>query len=200
MVGVQKPRASNGAPIVLETRAIQCSVKSDAATETLGWYGVLTLNNGQTFTTRGHFTTHEREMHINALELLGCFYIIRSLLPQAIPDTQWSQVHLNCQLDNVVAIKYARVAVSRSLALSKLGAQFYDWAETAKIQMSFRHLAGIYNVEADSPSRREWQEIEWQLNRPWYNDCRTNGNARFPPGSVRQQTKHPTYQIFQLGV
>jgi hypothetical protein len=104
-------------------------------------------------------------MHINALELLGCLYTIRSLLPQAIPRNQWSHVHLNCQLDNnVVAIKYARVAVSRSLQLSRLSAQFYDWAETAQVQMSFRHLAGIYNVEADALSRKEWQEIEWQLN------------------------------------
>jgi len=103
-------------------------------------------------------------MHINALELLGCFYTIRSLLPQAVPRDQWSQVHLNCQLDNIVAIKYARVAVSRSLALSRLGAQFYDWAENAQLQMSFRHLAGIYNVEADQLSRKEWQEIEWKLD------------------------------------
>jgi hypothetical protein len=95
-------------------------------------------------------------MQINALELLGSFYIIRSLLPQAIPKSQWSHVHLNCQLDNVVAIKYARVAVSWSLALSRLGAQLYDWAENPQLQMSFRHLAGIYNVEADELSRKEW--------------------------------------------
>jgi hypothetical protein len=82
------PRARNGAPIVPETRAIQCSVKSDAATETLGWGGLITLASGQTFTTRGHFTINEREMHINALELLGCFYTIRSLLPQAVPEEQ----------------------------------------------------------------------------------------------------------------
>jgi hypothetical protein len=118
--------------------------------------GVLTLAGGRSFTTRGHFTASEREMHINALELLGCLYTIRSLLPQAIPRDQWHQVHLNCQLDNVVAnIKYARVAVSRSLQLSRLGAQFYDWAETAQVQMSFRHLAGIYNVDADALSRKE---------------------------------------------
>ena len=158
------PRIRNGAPIVAETRRFQCTVKSDAATETLGWGGVLTSHDGRTFTTRGHFTAAEREMHINALELLGCFYTIRSLLPQAVPMDQWSQVHLNCQLDNIVAVKYARVAVSRSLALSRLGAQFYDWAENAQLQMSFRHLAGIYNVEADQLSRKEWQEIEWKLD------------------------------------
>jgi hypothetical protein len=134
-------------------------------------------------------------MHINALELLGCFYTIRSLLPQAVPGHQWSQVHLNCQLDNVVAIKYARVAVSRSLALSKLGAQFYDWAETAKIQMSFRHLAGIYNVEADSLSRREWQEIEWQLNPAVVRQLQTQWKCQISRDlfASRQNTQHVKY-------
>ena len=134
-------------------------------------------------------------MHINALELLGCFYTIRSLLPQAVPDYQWSQLHLNCQLDNVVAIKYARVAVSRSLALSKLGAQFYDWAETAKIQMSFRHLAGIYNVEADSLSRREWQEIEWQLNPVMVQRLQNKWNCKISMDlfASRQNTRHTRY-------
>jgi hypothetical protein len=102
---------------------------------------------GKVFTTRGHFTEAERDLHINALELLGCLYTIRSLLPQAFSIEQWPQVHLNCKLDNAVAIKYARVAVSRSLQLSR-----------------FRHLAGIYNVEADELSRKEYQEIKWKLD------------------------------------
>jgi hypothetical protein len=82
------PCLRNGAPIVLETCPLQCSIKSDAAIETLGWGGLLTLPGGKVFTTRGHFTTAERDLHINALELLGCFHTIRSLLPQAFPVEQ----------------------------------------------------------------------------------------------------------------
>ena len=193
------PRLRNGAPIVPEIRPLQCSIKSDAATESLGWGGVLTLPEGKVFTTRGHFTSAERDLHINALELLGCFYTIRSLLPQAFSVDQWPQVHLNCQLDNVVAIKYARVAVSRSLQLSRLGAQFYDWAESAQIQLSFRHLAGIYNVEADELSRREWQEIEWQLDptliqrlqRQW--KCHISRDLF----ASRQNTQHNIYYSWE---
>jgi len=193
------PRLRNGAPIVPETRSIQCSVKSDAATETLGWGGVLTLAGGRSFTTRGHFTASEREMHINALELLGCLYTIRSLLPQAIPRDQWPQVHLNCQLDNVVAIKYARVAVSRSLQLSRLGAQFYDWAETAQVQMSFRHLAGIYNVEADALSRKEWQEIEWHLNPSIVQRLQIQWKCHISKDlfASRQNTQHEEYYSWE---
>ena len=68
------------------------------------------------------------------------------------------------QLDNTTAIKYARVAVSRSLPMSRLGAQFYDWTETTGLQFSYRHLRGIYNVEADTLSRHARAELEWKLH------------------------------------
>jgi hypothetical protein len=52
--------------------------------------------------TRSYFSTQEQSMHINALELLGCWYTISALLPLAV---QWSEVHLSCELDSIVAIK-----------------------------------------------------------------------------------------------
>ncbi len=79
-------------------------------------------------------------MHINALELLGCWYTISALLPLAVPQAQWSEVHLSCELDSVVAIKYAIVANSRSLKMSKIGANFFDWRERNKLQISCRHI------------------------------------------------------------
>ncbi len=79
-----------------------------------------------TLTTRGYFSNREQSMHINALELLGCWYTINALLPLAVPEEQWSEVHLSCELDSVVAIKYAMVANSRSLKMSKIGANFFD--------------------------------------------------------------------------
>ncbi len=44
------------------------------------------------------FTVREQSMHINALELLGCWYTIRALLPLAVPQQQWARVHLSCEL------------------------------------------------------------------------------------------------------
>jgi hypothetical protein len=110
-------------------RSIQVSVRSDAGTETLGWGGTLQLVGRDPVRTRGNFTTGERSLHINALELLGCWYTIRSLLPLVVPRHEWHRTHINCELDNTTAIKYARVAVSRSLRMSRIGAQFYDWVE-----------------------------------------------------------------------
>ena len=94
-------------------------------------------------------------MHINALELLGCWYTISALLPLAVPEARWSEVHLSCELDSIVAIKYAMVANSRSLKMSKIGADFFDWREQRQLEISCRHIRGIYNTEADALSRRE---------------------------------------------
>ena len=103
-------------------------------------------------------------MHINALELLGCWYTISALLPIAVPRDQWSNVHLSCELDSVVAIKYAMVANSRSLKMSKVGARFFDWREQHQLQFSCRHIRGIHNTEADALSRREWNASDWRLD------------------------------------
>ena len=159
----EEPWKRNASPIVNEVREIQVKVKSDAATETLGWGGTLQQGRGREFTARGYFTESERKLHINGLELLGCWYTIRALLGKAVPKENWHRVHLSCQLDSMVAIKYCRVAVSRSLTLSRLGAQMYDWMEAHHLQASYRHLAGILNVEADRLSREAWSHIEWKL-------------------------------------
>ncbi len=147
------PWQRNGQAMIPEHRPIQISVKSDAATETMGWGGTMQLPGKAPLTTRGNFTPIEQRLHINALELLGCWYTIKSLLPVAAPRHLWDQLHLNCELDNTTAIKYARVAVSRSRRMSKIGAAFYDWVEQSSLQLSYRHLRGIYNTEADSLSR-----------------------------------------------
>ena len=157
--------------------------------------GTLTMVGKPTLTTRGHFTARERSLHINALELLGCWYTIRSLLPLAVPTRCWHEVHLSCELDSVVAIKYATVACSRSNKMSTVGAQFFDWREKVKLQMSCRHLRGIYNVEADALSRQEWGEVEWRLDpgllrrvlRQWH--CRIRRDLF----ASRQNTQSSSY-------
>ena len=190
-----EPWARNGSPIVPESRRLQGSVQSDAATESSGWGGTLTMVGRPTLTTRGHFTARERSMHINALELLGCWYTIRSLLPLEVPPQRWHEVHLSCELDSMVAIKYARVACSRSMTMSQVGTRFFDWRESKKLQMTCRHLRGIYNVEADALSRQEWGEVEWQLDpsllarilRHWR--CRIRRDLF----ASRQNTQSPSY-------
>jgi hypothetical protein len=158
------PWEHNGAPLASVPRSIQGSVQSDAATETFGWGGTLTMVGHPTVSTRGYFSARERSMQINALELLGCWYTISALLPLAVPQAQWANVHLSCELDSVVAIKYAMVANSRSLKMSKVGARFFDWREQHQLQLSCRHIRGVDNVTADALSRREWNSGDWRLD------------------------------------
>jgi hypothetical protein len=189
------PWTRNGAPIVPESRPLQASVQSDAATETLGWGGTLTMAGQPTLSTRGFFTRQERHLHINALELLGCWHTIRALLPLAAPRARWNEVHLNCELDSVVAIKYAMVANSRSLKMSKIGTEFFDWRERHQLQMTCRHIRGIHNGTADALSRQEWSAADWRLNpqllakvlRSW--GC----SVRLDLFASRQNTQSPRY-------
>ena len=159
-----KPWERNGAPLAPRPRPIQGHVRSDAATETVGWGGTLVMVGQKTLSTRGYFSVREQSMHINALELLGCWYTISALLPLAVPEARWSEVHLSCELDSIVAIKYAMVANSRSLKMSKIGADFFDWREQRQLEISCRHIRGIHNTEADALSRREWNAGDWRLD------------------------------------
>jgi hypothetical protein len=56
--------------MIPEQRPIQISVRSDAATETLGWGGTLQREGITPLCARGYFTKKEQALHINALELL----------------------------------------------------------------------------------------------------------------------------------
>jgi hypothetical protein len=65
-----EPWKRNDAPLAPTPRALQRSVRSDAATETAGWGGTLTMVGKPTLSTRGYFSVREQSLHINALELL----------------------------------------------------------------------------------------------------------------------------------
>jgi hypothetical protein len=116
-------------------------VTSDAATHNAGWGGTLELG-GQKWTTRGFFTKDERSLYMNNLELLGNRKTVESLLPLAVPRSRWHLVHLQCELDNVAAIKCGKVGVSRSLGISILGADYCDWREKFRLSIGFQFLAG----------------------------------------------------------
>jgi len=159
------PWVHNGNEIVPPIRPIQITVRSDAATHNAGYGGEL-IYKGKAFQTRGFLTKAEqKEKFINEFEFSGMANTVRALLPLAIPDKRlWAQVHIAAELDNTAAIKYGQVAVSRSLNMSKKGAEFHDWREKHGLEMSFRHLAGVLNITSDELSRRQSSHIDWMLH------------------------------------
>jgi len=118
------------------------------------------------FETRGFLTaTEQAEVYINQFEFSGFENCLWALLPQAVPNKMdWPSVHVSVELDNVTSIKYGRVAVSRSLRMSLMGARFFDKVERAGISLSFRHLAGEANVEADALSRKQSTHADWKFD------------------------------------
>jgi hypothetical protein len=148
-------------------RKIQISLRTDAATHNAGYGGVMHLGS-KAFRTRGFLTAKEQQSEfINEFEFMGFENSLWALLPEAVPDRGlWSQVHVSVELDNVTSIKYGRVAVSRSIRMSLKGAKFFDRVEEVGLELSFRHLAGELNVDADELSRRQSSHADWKLD-PW---------------------------------
>jgi hypothetical protein len=157
--------SANGHDIVPPPRPIQLTLRTDAATHNAGYGGVL-LHGKKSFRTRGFLTAEEQaETFINQYEFSGFENSLWALVPQAIPDRRlWKNVHVSVELDNQTSIKYGRVAVSRSIKMSLKGALFFDKVEQPQLSISFRHLAGVLNVDADELSRRASTHADWKLD------------------------------------
>ena len=190
------PFRENGNDIVPPYRPIHGTVTSDACTSLAGWGGTLVIA-GKKYTTRGFFTSEERSQWINNLELLGHRKTVEALLPLAVPVQRWHQVHLESFLDNVSAIKYCKVGVSRSLQLSLLGADYWDWREEHRLSVSFNFLAGVNNEESDALSRVQMSHREWQL-RPSFSPDMSPISDPGSPGPVRQRSQRSGAPVLQL--
>ena len=156
----------NGDDIVPPLKPIQLQLRTDAATGNVGYGGVLVFGPKK-FSTRGYLTKLEQsDTWINEFEFQGFVNTLKALLPLAVPDQRlWCKVHVSAELDNTTAIKYGAVAVSRSINMSKKGADFFDWKESHGLSVSLRHLAGVLNCEADELSRVASSHIDWHLHR-----------------------------------
>jgi hypothetical protein len=162
----EEPWKANGNDILPPVKAIQLSLRTDAATHNAGYGGEM-IRGQHRFQTRGFLTEQEqKEVFINQFEFAGFENCLWALLPQAVPKRQdWKNTHISVELDNVTSIKYGRVAVSRSIRMSLLGAKFFDKVEEAGISLTFQHLAGEDNTVADELSRRASSHADWQLDR-----------------------------------
>jgi hypothetical protein len=190
--------------IALDTRPIQVKVQSGAATEGEGprfhgWGGALQMGDGPVFSTRGYFTAEECKMHVNALELLGCWCTARSLLGLLVPKHLWHKVHLSCELGSVVAIKHAKVAVSRSLNLSKIGSsvsRLEGGAPTASVSPASGRSAereGRRAVERGVVRHRMEAQRGFVPKHP---KSLEGGHLHRP---FREQTKSPVSPVLHLG-
>jgi hypothetical protein len=91
------------------------------------------------------------------------------LTPVAIDTLQWWASDAPWQRNGQAMVPEHRpiqISVKSNAATETMGwgGTMYDWVEQSSLQLSYRHLRGIYNTEADSLSRHAWAEVEWHLD------------------------------------
>jgi hypothetical protein len=130
-----------------------------------GWLEVRIDGTLLHLTTRGFFSKVEAKNHVNWLELKAQQLTRQALLPRAVPREKWCLTHISHLSDNTSAVKHANVNVSRSLSLSRLGAEIFDDKERLNLTSSTSHIPGIEQVEADFESRVKSTHSDWMLAR-----------------------------------
>ena len=128
-------------------------IKSDSST--YAW-GATNTTNGES--TRGHWTTAEKENHINYLELQAGFLAIQQLCKHN------SQCHIQLFMDNTVAVSYVNKMGGKISTLNKLARSLWLWCLDRNIWITANHIAGVDNGEADFLSRDKHSDTEWMLN------------------------------------
>ena len=130
---------------------------SDASKK--GWGGHTVDKNS----TGGDWTQEEQEKHINQLELRAAFLTMQSFC------SQLSNIHVRLMMDNTTAIACINNFGSMKDYLMEETDLVYKWALERKIHLSSAYIPGVENLLADKESRTHNVDMEWQLNKTWFN-------------------------------
>ena len=138
-------------PIV--RKAPEVVISTDASD--LGWAGCL-----NELTTNGRWSNDEKQLHINARELLAILFTLKS----------FSQLlrgrHIKVLSDNTTAINYVNeMGGVRSVTCDDICLGIWDWCITNNVWLTASHIPGKDNVSADTASRSFNDRYEWQLNK-----------------------------------
>ena len=140
----------NGRGLVRE----QPSMAMETDASLAGWGAVC-----QDQTIGGPWTTEEKLLHINCLELLGAKFAVQAFAK----DKQ--NVVIQLHLDNTTAIAYINhMGGTRSTMLCSMARALWDWCLQRHIFLVASHIPGRINVEADHLSRTVTDRHDWQLN------------------------------------
>ena len=119
-----------------------------------GWGAHLSQNHAQ-----GKWTSLQRRLHINVLELLAIHYGLLSLC-QGLRN-----VCILIQSDNMTALSYiSKKGGTRSQQMCNIALDCWDWAVSRGITLITAHIPGIENSEADTLSRQFQDPADWMLN------------------------------------
>ena len=118
-----------------------------------GWGGTMGAQ-----ATGGNWTPEEAERHINYLELKAAWFTIRTFLKDK------KDVHVRLNVDNTTALAYINNMGGKINSYNNLARKIWLWCVDRNIWLSAAYIPSALNVEADSQSRMDHDNIEWELN------------------------------------
>merc|ERR1711911_417194 len=110
-------------------------------------------------TVRGTWSFSLSQCHINFLELMAAYLVLRELSPP-------KGTHIQLVMDNSSAVACVRRGGSRSIILNRMMLTLTPLRLNRSWHLTAQHLAGARNVVADSLSRDSVQMTEWSLDLP----------------------------------
>ena len=136
----------------IERENAKLIITTDASS--LGWGATL-----QDERTGGRWDEHEKEAHINYLELLAIFLALQSF------KNEIKNTHVQILADNKTAIiAYVNHMGGKQGELDDLAKNIWTWCLERGMWISATHLPGTENVDADFESRHFNDRTEWSLN------------------------------------
>ena len=147
---IHQLRSHNGRPLM--TPVASLIITSDASN--IGWGA--TCHNSR---TGGPWSSEERKVHINWLELKAAFLALKTFV------SNWRDIHVLLLIDNVTAISFINhKGGTHSRRLSDLALMIWSWCLQRNITICAEHIPGVDSVKADQESRKLVGLAEWMLN------------------------------------
>lgn len=123
-----------------------------------GWGGHTT-----NFNTKGWWTLTEKEMHINDLELLAIYNVIK-----AIPNIRGKTILLRC--DNTTAISYINnFGGCRNINCHKIAKEIWKFCEMRSVELCASYIHTKVNRVADQLSRDKEDTSDFMITKPFFN-------------------------------
>ncbi|XP_011866158.1 PREDICTED: uncharacterized protein LOC105561098 [Vollenhovia emeryi] len=114
--------------------------------------------------THGWWSTEDKYLHINALELKAAFYALKCFA------SDLRNANILLRIDNTTAIAYVNKfgSVQHPL-LSDIARDIWRWCEEKDLYIFASYIASVDNVIADSESRMPSVDTEWSLSPQAFN-------------------------------
>ena len=109
--------------------------------------------------TNGRWTNEEKNLDINALELLAIEFGLLSFAKVV------QNKHVKIMCDNTCAVTYIRnMGGSHSDTCNDIAHRIWVWCQMNQVDITITHIAGVKNIKADEQSRKFNDATEWMLN------------------------------------